>query len=206
MQIEAHNLGKRYKREWIFKALTVQFDVNTTTGIIGSNGSGKSTLLKILSAAELPSKGEVSYLEKGTKINHSEIYKYLSFAAPYMQLPEQLNAAEIYRFHAAFKNFQHQLSEEEFLQLIYLTDAKEKAIKNFSSGMIQRLKLGLAICSESALLILDEPCSNLDKRGVELYWKLLEEYGRNRTILIGSNEQEEELVDIDSYINLLNYK
>jgi len=206
MQIEAHNLGKRYNREWIFKALSHQFEVNSTTGIIGSNGSGKSTLIKILSAAELPSKGEIIYLENGRKINHAEIYKYLSFAAPYMHLPEQLNAAEIYRFHDTFKNFQHQLTEKEFLDLIYLSDTKEKVIKNFSSGMIQRLKLGLAICSESALLILDEPCSNLDKNGVELYWQLLKEYGENRIILIGSNEQADELINVHSFINLLDYK
>ena len=206
MQIEAQHLSKRYNREWIFKDFSHQFEKNSRTGIIGSNGSGKSTLLKILSAAELPSEGKIEYNINLSVLKHENVYKQLSFAAPYMDLPEQLNPVELYKFHSTFKPFQKQLSLGEFLKLVNLGDSKDKAIKYFSSGMKQRLKLGLAICSTSTLLILDEPCSNLDKAGVELYWKLLREYGKERTILIGSNEQADELQNIDIFINLLDYK
>ena len=206
MQIEAQHLSKRYNREWIFRELSHQFENNSRTGIIGSNGSGKSTLLKILSAAELPSEGKLSYNKNSKALKHENVYKQLSFAAPYMDLPEQLNPVELFHFHSTFKPFQNQLSLNAFLELVYLVDSKNKAIKYFSSGMKQRLKLGLAICSTSSLLILDEPCSNLDKAGVELYWKLLKEFGKERTILIGSNEQADELQNIDTFINLLNYK
>ena len=206
MQIEAQHLSKRYNREWIFRDLSHQFEKNSRTGIIGSNGSGKSTLLKILSAAELPSEGKLIYNTVNGLLKHEAVYKHLSFASPYMDLPEQLNPVELYQFHSTFKPFQKQLSLDGFLKLVYLMDAKDKAIKYFSSGMKQRLKLGLAICSTSSLLILDEPCSNLDKAGIELYWKLLKEYSEERTILIGSNEQSDELQNIDTFINLLDYK
>ena len=123
-----------------------------------------------------------------------------------MDLPEQLNIEELFNFHSTFKPFQKKLSLSQFLELLYLVDSRKKAIKYFSSGMKQRLKLGLAICSTSSLLILDEPCSNLDKAGVNLYWKLLKEFGEERTIIIGSNEQLDELQNIDTFINLLDYK
>ena len=123
-----------------------------------------------------------------------------------MDLPEQLNVEELFHFHSTFKPFQKELSLGKFLELLYLVDSKNKAIKYFSSGMKQRLKLGLAICSTSSLLILDEPCSNLDKAGIALYWKLVEEFGKERTILIGSNEQADELQNIDTFINLLDFK
>ncbi len=206
MQIELNNLSKRFNREWIFKNLTCKFEENSTTAIIGSNGSGKSTLLKVISAAELPTDGEIVYTNDTNIVSHAEVYKQLSFSAPYMDLPEQLNPSELYQFQSNFRPFQNELKEEDFLDLIFLQDSKKKQLKYFSSGMKQRLKLGLSICSNSALLILDEPCSNLDQKGVELYQNLLSTFGKNRTIIIGSNEQKEEIMNINNFINVLDYK
>jgi len=207
MRIELKGIGKRFNRDWIFKEISANFKSEETIGLIGSNGSGKSTLLKIISAAELPTAGSLMYYsEQEAKLDLNEIHRNLSFAAPYMELPQQLNPVELFKFHKNFKSFQNKLQVDLFLELIGLSNATNKLIGNFSSGMKQRLKLGLAICCESDVLLLDEPCSNLDSEGVSIYHKLMDDYANSRIVVIGSNEQEEELYRTSKTINVLDYK
>lgn len=206
MNIQIHSLSKRFNKEWIFQSLSLNVATGDKIGVIGSNGSGKSTFIKLLSGAELPSKGEIKYHLSNSDIDVSEIYNSINFAAPYIDLIEELSCIELIDFHLKFKSFQNGLTPDSFIKLIYLKDAENKYIKNFSSGMKQRLKLGLAICSQSQLLLLDEPCSNLDAQGIELYHHLMDNYNQNRTTIIGSNEQKNELYKIEKTIRITDYK
>lgn len=206
IQIDLHDLGKRYHREWIFKGISLSIQPNSSTGVIGSNGSGKSTLLKLISAAELPSKGSVSYFLENKQIEQEHLYTELTFTAPYIDLIEELSCKELIDFHLKFKPFQKNVSIDQFLDLVYLNESKDKFIQNFSSGMKQRLKLGLAICTQSSLLLLDEPCSNLDQMGIQTYHQLMDQFNKNRTTIIGSNEQKEELYNIENTIRISDYK
>lgn len=206
MNIQIDSLAKRFNKEWIFKSISLNVGSGEKLGIIGSNGSGKSTFIKLISGAELPSKGEITYSIDAAEIEVSEVYSKINFAAPYIDLIEEFTCKELIDFHLTFKHFQKGLTADEFIQLVYLKDAENKFVKNFSSGMKQRLKLGLAICSQSELLLLDEPCSNLDTKGIELYHKLMDSYNINRTTFIGSNEQTEELYKIQKTIRITDYK
>lgn len=206
IQLELNDIGKKYSSEWIFKQLTYSFTLGSTTGIVGSNGSGKSTLIKIISASEIPSRGTLTYRLNEKEIEHSEVFSNLSYAAPYIDLAEELNLGELIDFHLSFKTFYKNLSKEQFLDYVYLKEAQNKFIKNFSSGMKQRLKLGLAICTRSELLLLDEPCSNLDTKGIAMYHRLMDEFNTNRTSIIGSNEQKDELYKTERILTISNYK
>jgi ABC-type multidrug transport system ATPase subunit len=77
------------------------------------------------------------------------------------------------------------------LEQVQLTNAAQKQIRYFSSGMKQRLKLAQAFFSDTAILLLDEPCTNLDKQGISLYDQLVKNYSQNRLIIICSNDEEE---------------
>ena len=206
MNIQIHSLSKRFNKEWIFKSVSLTIDSGERIGIIGSNGSGKSTFIKLLSGAELPSKGEINYFISAAERDVSEVYNRINFAAPYVDLIEEFTCKELIDFHLKFKLLQNGLTPETFIKLIYLEDAKDKFIKNFSSGMKQRLKLGLVICTESDLLLLDEPCSNLDSTGIQLYHQLMDSFNKNRTTIIGSNEQSDELYNIEKTIRITDYK
>lgn len=206
MNIQIDSLAKRFNKEWIFKSISLNVSSGQKLGIIGSNGSGKSTFIKLISGAELPSKGEVTYSVGVAEIEISEVYSKINFAAPYIDLIEEFTCKELVDFHLTFKQFQKGLTADEFIQLVYLKNAKHKFVKNFSSGMKQRLKLGLAICSQSELLLLDEPCSNLDSKGIQLYHQLMDSYNTNRTTFIGSNEQTEELYNVQKTIRITDYK
>lgn len=192
MQIKLTDIGKRYNYEWIFRNVHHEFDAISNYAILGSNGSGKSTLLQLIAGNLIPSQGTISYKKENTKIDVENIYAHISFAAPYLELLEEFTLAESIEFHARFKPFYKGLHTQELLSLMQLEKAKDKQLKYFSSGMKQRVRLGLAILSDTPLLLLDEPTSNLDKNAIHWYQQLIATYSGNRLIIVASNQLEYE--------------
>lgn len=191
MRIETENLGKRFKREWIFRNFTFTFAEQQVYAIVGPNGSGKSTLMQILWGQMVPSKGTVQYREKEQTVPPDEYFKEVSIATPYMELIEEFTLQEMIDFHYQFKRPKGGVSKASLLELMELAHAKDKAIANFSSGMRQRLKLALAFYSDTPFLFLDEPTTNLDKKAIEWYQKHLVIAMGDRTVLIASNQEHE---------------
>ena len=200
-QISLIEAGKRFNKDWIFQSLNIAFEQGQHYALIGNNGSGKSTLLQILSGYTTLSKGCIEWNGADSHTIHDQI----SIAAPYLELVEELTTLEHFEFHATFKSLVDTLSIEEMIQLIGLENAKHKQIRYFSSGMKQRLKLALAIFSTAPILLLDEPCSNLDKEGYALYKQLIQQYAMHKLIIVGSNNPEE-YTFCTQQINLMDYK
>ena len=197
MNIVANNLGKRFNREWVFRNFNYEFEPGKTYAITGPNGSGKSTLMQVLWGQMHPSEGSVDYLTSPlssgerteVRSDQSEIYKSVSIAAPYMDLIDEFTLEEMVRFHFKFKK--SGLPIDVILKKIELHSSHQKEISSFSSGMRQRLKLALAFYSESDLLFLDEPCTNLDKKSIEWYTNHLARVSPNMTVFIASNQEHE---------------
>ncbi len=205
MDIHLQNISKRYGFEWIFKNVQADFLFQNKYAIVGPNGSGKSTLLKIISGGLVPTSGKINYQKNGNIIEDEFVStKNISFAAPYISLLEDYTLAEMYRFHASFKPVQT-TSIENFFELSQLGAHKNKYIKNFSSGMKQRLKLSLAFITKCDVLLLDEPTSNFDKKAIDWYLGLIENYTNNKTVIIGSN-QSYEYDFCASSIDIMQYK
>jgi ABC-type multidrug transport system ATPase subunit len=200
-QISLIDAGKRFNKDWIFQSLNVAFEQGQHYALIGNNGSGKSTLLQILSGYTTLSKGSIEW----NNADSQTAYDQISIAAPYLELVEELTTIEHFKFHATFKFLVDTLSIQEMIQLIGLENATHKQIRYFSSGMKQRLKLALAIFSTSPILLLDEPCSNLDKEGYALYKELIQKYAMHKLIIVGSNDPEE-YAFCTQQINLMDYK
>jgi ABC-type multidrug transport system ATPase subunit len=204
MQIAAQNLSKRFDKNWIFKNLTFNFQSHQTYVITGPNGSGKSTLLKILSGAMLPTRGILDYSLNGIKISPDVVFRHITFSAPYMELIDEFTIKELLNFHFRFKVCINQKLLAEEIEKCGLGHYERVQVKDLSSGMKQRLKLLLCFHSESSLMILDEPCTNLDKKGVIWYNNVMENQLNRKTIIIASNDPREyrfkhEIVDVDSY-------
>jgi ABC-type multidrug transport system ATPase subunit len=208
MEITLTQIGKRFRFEWIFKDIDYQFSKNQRYAILGSNGSGKSTLMKIISGQLTPTKGEISFFSNGTNkaIDIDSVYRFVSFAAPYIELIEEFTLTEILDFHQKFKQFNADLNTEKIIQLLGFEKSRHKEVRFFSSGMKQRLKLALAICTETPLLLLDEPTTNLDSQGAAWYRELLLKYGINRTVIIATNVEEDYIFFYDKQLNIINYK
>ena len=204
MKITTENLGKRFNREWIFKNLTYTFEAGNTYAIVGPNGSGKSTLLQILWGQLPPSLGSLNYAQGETKIPVEEIFRHLSNATPYQELIEEFTLREMVHFHFRFKKARGAVSMQEIMDKMELSHASGKLISNFSSGMRQRLKLGLAFFSESPILFFDEPTTNLDKKSMVWYWDQLTHLPPGLLIFIASNQEHEyppmaQKIDISGY-------
>ena len=201
MQISLEQACKRFNKEWIFKNLNFQFEAGKHYALVGNNGSGKSTLLQIIAGYSDLTKGSISW----SPFDAINIYEQISFAAPYLELVEEFTATEQFEFQAQFKPIQKDLSTEKILELIGLKNAAHKQIRYYSSGMKQRLKLALAIFSDCPILLLDEPCSNLDKEGYALYDTLIKEYAMHKLIIVGSNDPAEYHF-CKEQVNLMDYK
>ncbi|MDF7811010.1 ABC transporter ATP-binding protein [Hymenobacter sp. YC55] len=191
MQIEATGLGKRYAREWIFRGLTHTFLSGSATAILGPNGAGKSTLLNTLSGQQLPTDGTLRYQHKGAVVPVEEVPPLLAYAAPYLELIEELTLTELLHFHTRFKPLRPGITQPQLIELMYLEKSRHKLVRDFSSGMKQRLKLALALYADTPLLLLDEPTTNLDRAGVAWYQEHVHATLTDRTVLVSSNVPEE---------------
>lgn len=205
MDISFQQVSKRYNYDWIFKGLDHLFESSGRYAVTGPNGSGKSTLMRVLSGHLSPSKGKVEFGEEGKKIKADEVYRHLSYAAPYIELIEEFTLREAIDFHQKFKPFQKGINTSGVIELLAFPKAKNKEVRHFSSGMKQRLKLALALCSESSFLLLDEPTTNLDQQGMDWYLKLVDRFLGKRTVIVASNV-ELDYSFCNQQINILDYK
>lgn len=206
MKITCSDIGKKYQGQWIFSNITFDFIENSKTAIVGFNGSGKSTLLSILSGYTTPTKGEIKHHFNNKEISKEDIFNYLSIGSPYIDVPEELSPEELIKTFAPFKPFIKGMQVTEILDCLQLTKEAQKPIKYFSSGMKQRLKVGLAILADMPLLLLDEPLSNLDKDGAEWFNNLMQQHINNKTVIIASNNIESEIKFCTSIIDISQYK
>ncbi len=191
MNLNLEQVGKRYRRQWIFRGLQHSLQSGQRWALSGPNGSGKSTLIGLLSGAVRPSEGVISWVEGGEALPPEQWYKRVSIAAPYMELIEPFSLREMLDFHAQLKPWRGEMGTEEVIDACGLRPHSSKALRDYSSGMKQRVRLALALFSQSDLLLLDEPGSNLDERGRRWYEAVLEQEAGERLVVIASNLSEE---------------
>ena len=191
MNITLQNIGRRFNRDWIFRGVDYTFNSGQAYAILGPNGSGKSTLLQVLNASLTPSAGTINYTFHGKPVEATEVFSHLSLAAPYLELIEEFTLTEMVDFHFKFKQYKPGIDKKELIGLLSLAKSENKLIRYFSSGMKQRLKLILAFCADTPILMLDEPTSNLDTQGVDWYLGLVEQFAHNRLTIICSNQEHE---------------
>lgn len=205
MKISLDNTGKKYNREWIFRKLSTELSLNDSLAITGSNGSGKSTFLKMISGFESPTEGSIWY-EDSRLVPLDKIYKQVTYTSPYIGIFEEYTMEELLKFYTALKPLKPGIGVAEFIEIIELNHAQNKAIKHFSSGMKQRVKLGLSVLSETPILLLDEPTSNLDKKAIKWYQRLIQDNLNDRIVVVASNNLEEESFFCTKSIDIENYK
>ena len=205
--IQLDTIGKRFRYEWIFRNISSTFEQGRRYAILGPNGVGKSTLMKILSGHLTPSSGKMTVQIKDKILDADDIYRYVNYAAPYIELIEEFTLTEAIDFHIKFHPLSNSLTINDLIAVLGFQKSRDKEIRYFSSGMRQRLKLALAICSNSPILLLDEPTTNLDVQGVAWYRGLMQQYteGSNRLVIIASNA-EHDYDFCDATLNILDFK
>ncbi len=204
--LEINNLSKNFGRRLIFRDINYTIRKNTVLGISGNNGSGKSTFMKIVAGVLSPNKGEIVHSINGNKLVDNELFNYIGFVSPYLVLYEEFSAEENLKIFSKIRGikFNSEYSKELFEKL-NLFNRRKEFVKNYSSGMKQRLKYIFALLHQPELLLLDEPTSNLDSEGKEAVYSIIEKFSEDKIVIIASNE-EQDLKYCKELIKLENYK
>ena len=186
MEILVRNLSKKFRQEFVIRDFNYRFHSGNSYALTGPNGSGKSTLLQLIAQFTLPNAGSVEMLG----IDPASVYSQITYAAPYVELIEEYTLEE--HLHILIKNnyLPASITLDFLEEFIDLQPGRTKLIKNYSSGMRQKIKLGFALLSERPVLLLDEPTTNFDEKAKEWFFNKLNNQ-REKLLIIASNEGRE---------------
>ena len=190
--IQSQNLSKLFGRRLIFKDINFSWEQKGIFGISGPNGSGKSTLVKIVAGLIAPSSGKIIHKNSGGEIIAEKLHNHIGFVSPYLVLYEEFSAWENLKIFAKIRGIT--FNEEkviDYLKQFLLENRKNDFVKAYSSGMKQRLKFVFALMHSPDILIFDEPTSNLDEEGKKVVYKIILEEGKNRIVIVASNEMKD---------------
>jgi ABC-type multidrug transport system ATPase subunit len=190
--IVLEGLQKKFGKQHILQDVSYTFQTGSKTVILGSNGSGKSTLIKILSGSLEATEGSPVYTFEGSNVTAKSAGLHVGIAAPYVALNPMFSLKETLAFHEQFCPFPEGFKLTDWLYKAGLAAHEDNRLSTFSSGMLQRVRLLLAVANDRPLLLLDEPLSNLDAEGVQFYTELITSFALSKTIIVGSNYQKDE--------------
>ncbi len=192
MKIKAEKIVKRYGNHIVLRNIHFEISDGASLAVIGSNGSGKTTLIKILANLIAPTRGSVVYQLNGKAIPRENIFRHIGLVGPYLQLYQELTARENLYFFARMRNVDgFKMRVAELMEILGLKGREDDAVKAYSSGMQQRLKYVAALLHRPKVLLVDEPRSNLDEKGIATVYELLKEQKKQGILIIATNDNED---------------
>ena len=179
--LECRELVKKYGTTEAVDGLSFSVERGEVLGLLGPNGAGKTTTIKMILGLTGLTSGNV-VLNRETRIGYSPETPYFH---PF------LTGYEVMCFYSRLQRLDKQSADmqiNKFLRLTGLTEAKDKKIRNYSKGMLQRLAFAQALLGDPELLILDEPTSGLDAIGrIEMLKLVGELRNEGKTIIFNSH-------------------
>ncbi|HEY8272096.1 MAG TPA: ABC transporter ATP-binding protein [Pseudobdellovibrionaceae bacterium] len=208
LQVKALNKtfagGLFEKPRHVLKDVTFSLPAGETTGFVGSNGSGKTTSIKCMLDFMRPDSGEILFFGATLGLSAKKRIGYLP-ERPYLY--EFLSGMEFLRLHwDLVQNSRKDFIERahEALKRVNLYDARDKKLRQYSKGMLQRVGIAQAILNRPDLLILDEPMSGLDPDGRGLVKDILREESKRGTSLFFSSHLMQDMEELCSHLVIIN--
>lgn len=190
--LKASGIGKHYGETLLFKDISFQVKQGDVLAITGWNGSGKSTLLRIIAGLVRPSSGQIKMFFNREPVSRESMRRFLGMVAPALSLYDELTGLENMEFFSKVRGLRSRRDDSlKILDRVGLAGHATKACGDYSSGMKQRLKLAQALLHEPPLLLLDEPGSNLDSKGIEVVEEIISQQRQSGVTVIASNEKRE---------------
>jgi heme exporter protein A len=193
VRISFAEVGKRYDARVVFRGMSGDAEPGEVLVITGPNGSGKSTLLAILCGLLRPTRGTVRHVRGEDEIDRADWRRHLGVVAPSMAVYDELDAMENLRFFARVRGLRGAQDRcREMLTRVGLEADRRTTVLGFSTGMTQRLKIAQALLHDPAVVILDEPGSNLDPAGKEWLEETVRQLAADgKTIVLATNDRRE---------------
>lgn len=158
-------------------------------GFLGPNGAGKTTVMKMVMNLWKPTEGSVELFGKPLMPQSYEVFRRIGSIIEFPTFYEHMTGAANLQMHCEYMGYYQRGSVDKALEMLNLTEAAKKPVKDYSLGMKERLGIARAILCKPELLILDEPTNGLDPAGMkqirELLRMLCAEQGT--TILVSSH-------------------
>ncbi|MBO4400592.1 MAG: ABC transporter ATP-binding protein [Selenomonadaceae bacterium] len=189
-KIRLESVSLSFGRRELFKNLTLEFSAGKVVGVIGRNGSGKSTLLKLAAKILKPDTGEVNIHGAQT----------VAAVTPEMKIYDALTAAENLNFFAKLRG--KNINPAELGRRVGVDFETEIRAGDFSTGMRQRLKFAILLAVDADVWILDEPTSNLDEAGREIFLREIKSGARGGKIILLATNDAADLEVCDEVIEL----
>jgi ABC-type multidrug transport system ATPase subunit len=201
-----NKLTKIFGRRLVFKEIDFEITAGKVYGIAGSNGSGKSTLSKIIIGISSPTSGKVIHKHDAKELKPEELHNHVGFVSPYLVLYDEFTSEENLKHFADIRGIKYDAERiKTLLNDFNLYDRRNDLLKGYSSGMKQRMKFIFAMQHNPEMLILDEPTSNLDNKGKDKVYELINRDKADKLTIIASNE-DADLALCDEVLNVEDYK
>ncbi len=199
LAIQTRGLRKVFGAKVAVEGLTLEVRRGEVFGFLGPNGAGKSTSLKMLLGLVAPTAGEATLL--GVPAGHVATRRKIGFLPEHFRFYDWLSAEELLRLHGRLYGMSAARLRErvpELLELVGLTPHRDKHLRDFSKGMLQRIGLAQALLNDPELVFLDEPTSGLDPVGRRLVRDIIKaERARGATVFLNSHLLSEVEVTCD---------
>lgn len=189
MKLELNNLKKKYNTKLSVNNINLILEPGIY-GLLGGNGAGKSSLMKMICGVLTPTSGEI--LLDGKNINSlGENYRELLGYLPqdFGYYPD-FSAQDFLEYTASLKGLSSKYSKKQikkYLDIVGLSDVKNKKIRTFSGGMKQRLGIAQAMLNEPKILILDEPTAGLDPKERIKFRNLISSFSKDRIVILSTH-------------------
>ena len=189
LAIRTRGLRKVFNGKVAVRNLTLDVPRGEIFGFLGPNGAGKSTSVKMLLGLVFPTSGEAQIL--GCPVGDVKTRIKVGFLPEHFRFYDWLTPTELLKLHGRLYGMSHTKLRERIpalLDLVGLTPHRDKRLRDFSKGMLQRIGLAQALLNEPDLIFLDEPTSGLDPVGRRLVRDLIRsQRDRGATVLLNSH-------------------
>lgn len=187
--LQTNHLTKTINGKDLVKNADIHVEKGTIYGFLGPNGAGKTTIMKMITNLWKPTDGSIEIFGQILTTKSYYLLKRMGNIIEFPVFYEHMSGIENLKLHSEYMGYYHPNNIEQTLELLSLSDAGNKPVKQYSLGMKQRLGIARAVLCKPELLILDEPTNGLDPAGMkqlrDLFRRLCTEYGI--TIMISSH-------------------
>ena len=169
------------------------WNIQGYTALLGANGAGKSSTLTMLAGQLSPDAGTLTFHVEGGEVAPEAWMRQVTLAAPWLALPSHMTLSQALAFHSAFRSpRQAALSWGKLIDASGLSVHQDAPMHTWSSGQKQRLHLSLALGTESPVVLLDEPASNLDAQGIDWLHEAIAQVASTSTLVVATNDPAKE--------------
>ncbi len=195
--IEVKNLTKQFGTQVCLDTVNLEFKSGESAIIMGQNGAGKTTLIRTILGEYIPTKGSVLINDYNPFKNREEALKNIGFV-PQLPPPIKLSVKELIHYAVVSSGCYEQTIFNICKELeLDLNANLNKLFFKLSGGMKQKLLIAIALAKNPSVFIFDEPTANLDPKGREIFYSILDDFMDNRIMIFISHRLEE----VDHIVN-----